>query len=496
MKYSVAAARIEDFEADSVVYPVAQSDRVTDPILKRLDRATAGAVSTLFESGEFTGRSEQVAVLYRPDGFACGRVVLAGLGKREAVTPDTFRRMMGTVSRHRALTRSTRAAVYLGRWTSPDRVQAAAEGELLGGYRLREYKTSDSEDSVAGPDEMVFLVDSSRLRAAVEKAVERGRVYAEGQLLSRRLTAMPANKLTPKAYAAELQKLARRYGFSCRVMDEAQIRKEKMGALLAVAQGSKEPPRFVVLEYKGRGGRRPVVLVGKGVTFDSGGISLKQPLNMHEMKQDMGGSAAVVGAVVSAARLKMPVHVVGLLPLTENLPSGQAYRPGDIITSRKGLTIEIISTDAEGRLILADALDYANTFKPAAVVDIATLTGGALYILGYEGAPVCGTSDKLLARVEKAAAATGERVWALPLWDEFTEAMRSDIADLKNSGGRPAATLTAAAFLKEFIGEYPWVHIDMAYVDVEPKGRPYIPRGATGFGARLLTELLAQWKNL
>jgi leucyl aminopeptidase len=237
-------------------------------------------------------------------------------------------------------------------------------------------------------------------------------------------------------------------------------------------------------------------LVGKGITFDSGGISLKPGLNMGEMKGDMLGSAVVLTTIAALARLKAKINVVSLMPLAENMPSGKATRPGDIITSRSGKTIEIINTDAEGRLILADALDYADNFKPQAVIDIATLTGAALYILGYEGAPFVVTNEKLKDNIKRAADFTGERVWELPLWPEYGNLMKSPVADMKNSGGKPAGTLTAASFLKNFVKDWPWAHIDIAYCDLEPNGRPYIPKGVTGFGTRLLIDLLMNWRKV
>jgi leucyl aminopeptidase len=331
----------------------------------------------------------------------------------------------------------------------------------------------------------------------MEKAVSRGTVIGEGQMLVRKLASTPSNDLTPTLYAEKAKELAKQYGFECRVLDEAAIKREKMGAFLAVTRGSEEPPRFIILTYKGGPeNQKPIVLVGKGITFDSGGISLKPGLNMHEMKQDMAGSAVVVGTVVTAARLGINRNIIGLVPTCENMPSGHATRPGDIVRSRKGKTVEIINTDAEGRLILADALDYAGKFDPQAVIDIATLTGAALYILGYAGAPILGNNESLLDRIREASASTAERVWPLPIWDDQREQMKSEIADLVNSGGRPAGTAAAAAFLENFIGEWPWAHIDIASVDLEPKGKPYIPKGASGFGVRLLTELLSNWKKL
>jgi len=497
MKLTFAKNTLAAAEVDAAVYFIDSFERVADKELKALDTATNGAVTKILETGEFGGKAGQLAVLYRPEGYRAGRVILAGLGQGKKPEADAFRRAMGDLSRFKALTCCRSAAVSFGSLGDPACYQAAMEGYLLGGFKLLEYKTDKDQTDSSSIDEFMFVADNKSSLTRIEKAVRRGEIIAEGQLLARRLTFTPANDLTPVRYADMAQELARKHKFSCRVLDEDAIRKEKMGALLAVTKGSEEPPRFLVLRHNGGPkNQQPIVLVGKGITFDSGGISLKAALNMHEMKQDMAGSAAVLATLVTVARLGVPRNVVGLIPTCENLPSGHATRPGDIIRSRKGKTVEIINTDAEGRLILADALDYANKFDPQAVIDIATLTGAALYILGYAAAPIVGNNSILADRVRDAADRTAERVWELPLWDDFREQMKSPIADLVNSGGKPAATITAAAFLENFIGDWPWLHIDMAYVDLEPKGTSYVPKGATGYGVRLLTELLVNWKKL
>ncbi|MEW5994925.1 MAG: leucyl aminopeptidase, partial [Candidatus Zixiibacteriota bacterium] len=423
------------------------------------------------------------------------RVLLVGLGERKKLDHDAVRRAAGRVSGARGLKSSKSAAFCLVGSDDPCLYHAAIEGYLLGSYKLLEFKSEQKPEDITHLVNITFIVrNRSRLRA-IRAAVERGRIIAEGQLLVRRLAFLPANQLTPRLFAEEARRLAKDHRFGCQVLDEKAIEKEKMGGLLGVARGSTERPRFIILKYNGgRAGARPVVLVGKGVTFDAGGISLKQALNMHEMKGDMSGAAAVLGAVVTAARLKLKLNLVGLIPATENMPSGSATRPGDVLKTRKGLTVEVINTDAEGRLILADALDYANTFKPQAVIDIATLTGASLYILGYAGAPVLGNHAGLLQRVKNASKATAEKVWQLPIWDEHRDLMKSPIADLKNSAGKPAGTIAASAFLENFIGDWPWLHIDIAYMDLEPEGKPYTPKGASGFGLRLLVELLSNWK--
>jgi len=498
MKIDFGYGRPSECSTTALVMFTTGYDKLSDKRLMELDHASNGTLSGLLESGEFTGAVGERAVLTKPAGYQADRVILAGLGDKKAVKPDSYRCAAGWLSRQRTLTCCPSATFHLGAANDPQVYQAVIEGYLLGSYRLLEYKTKVNDADKNRLNELTFAVDHKRLLKRLEKAVERGRIAAESQINVRRLSAIPANDLSPTAFAREATQIAKKYDpVTCRVLDKAAIKSERMGALLAVAQGSEQPPRFVVMEYSGgRSGQKPVVLIGKGVTFDSGGLSLKPSDKMIEMKGDMTGAAVVLSAIQAAAQLKLPLNLVGLMPLAENMPSGSAIRPSDVIKTRKGITVEIISTDAEGRLLLADALDYANEFDPQAVIDIATLTGAALYILGYSGAPILGNHAGLLDRIRVASEATAERVWELPIWDDFRNSIKSDVADIKNSGGKTAGTSTATAFLENFVGDWPWAHIDIAYVDVEPTGRAYTPKGATGFGLRLLVELLSRWKKL
>ncbi|MEW5925029.1 MAG: leucyl aminopeptidase, partial [Candidatus Zixiibacteriota bacterium] len=420
-------------------------------------------------------------------------VILAGLGKAEKIDNDCYRQAAGTISQLHAVKKAKTVAFYFGDHEAGKTAAATFEGFLLGRFTINDYKTGDDKERDVLHTVYFYGTDQKQLKE-LKKDVASAHIIAEGVMLARRLASMPGNSLPPEKFASEAKTLAGRHKIKITVLNEKQIKAEKMGALLAVAQGSAQPPRFIIMEYKGgKASQKPVVIVGKGITFDSGGISLKPVLDMHKMKGDMQGGAVVLGTMVTIARLGLPLNVVGLIPLAENMPSSKALKPGDIVTSRKGKTIEIISTDAEGRLILADALDYANKFKPQAVIDIATLTGGALYVTGYSGAPVMGNDADLMAALKKASDATAERVWEMPIWEDFRDRMKSSIADLKNSGGKPAATMTAGAFLENFIGNWPWAHIDIASVDDELTGKPYIPVGASGVGLRLLVELLEKW---
>jgi leucyl aminopeptidase len=329
------------------------------------------------------------------------------------------------------------------------------------------------------PDETAAMTEGHRVGAAI----------GAGQTFARGIQVLPGNVCTPSYVARAAEELGKSHGMSVTVLDKAAIVREKMGGLLAVAQGSAEEPRFIALEYQGADGA-PVVLVGKGVTFDTGGISIKPAQNMEDMKYDMSGAAAVLGTFEALGRLRPAVHVVGLIPSTENMPSGTAVKPGDVITSHLGKTIEVINTDAEGRLILCDALSYARRYQPACVLDIATLTGAIVVALGHTAAGVMGTDDTLVEEVRSAGERSGERVWPLPLWDEYRELMKSDIADVKNAGGRPAGSISAGWFLREFVEGYPWAHLDIAGTAYTDREDPTRVKGPTGMGVRLFSEFV------
>jgi leucyl aminopeptidase len=375
----------------------------------------------------------------------------------------------------------------LGAVTAMDAGQAIGEGLAQGAWQYSEMKRPPEEKKpsldridVLAPAETDAMTRGHRIGAAI----------GAGQTVARGIQVLPGNVCTPSYVARAAEEIAARHGLGVTVLDKAGIVKEGMGALMAVAQGSVEEPRFIALEYKGAAGA-PVVLVGKGVTFDTGGISIKPAQNMEDMKYDMSGAAAVLGTFEMLGRLKPAVHVVGLIPSTENMPSGTAVKPGDVITSLSGKTIEVINTDAEGRLILCDALTYARRYQPACVLDIATLTGAIVVALGHTATGVMGTDDRLIEEVRGAGERAGERVWPLPLWDEYRDLMKSDIADVKNAGGRPAGSISAGWFLREFVdGGFPWAHLDIAgtaYTDREDATRV---KGPTGVGVRLFSEFI------
>jgi leucyl aminopeptidase len=457
--------------------------------LAALDQQAGGALGRLYGSGDFKGKKDEVAVVY-PAGPA-NRVVLIGLGKTEELTRSILRRAAATAGKRARTLGVPSLALFvapegLTTLTPRDAGQIIAEGLGFGVWSYSDLKQPPEEKK---PElERATLLAASET-AAFDAGHTVGSAIAAGQAFTRGLQVLPGNTCTPTYLGNQAQELAKRHGFEVTVMDLAAIRKERMGGLLAVAQGGVEEPRFIVLEYKGAAGA-PVVLVGKGVTFDTGGISIKPAEKMEDMKYDMSGAAAVLGTFEMLGRLKPKVHVVGLVPSTENMPSGTAIKPGDVIQTHFGKSIEIINTDAEGRLILCDALSYARKFNPACVIDAATLTGAVVVALGPVASGLMGNDDALTEEVRQAGERAGERVWPLPLWDDYRDLIKSEIADVKNSAGRPAGTITAGWFLREFVSGYSWAHVDIAgtaYSDREDATRV---KGPTGNCMRLFAEVV------
>ena len=467
-------------------------------IAHSLDQALDGQLETLLNDGDFRGRTHEVLVHYPAPSQPIRRLILVGLGKREDLTKDTLReasalaakkaRDLGLETLYTALHRVARETVNL-----QDGAEAVAEGAQLGLYRFREFKTQEN-DVRPDPKALILLSESEEDLTDIETGIHTGEVIASATILTRDLVNRPSNTATPTHIAEVATHMAEETGLASWTLSRDDLIHEDMHMLLSVNQGGNEPARMVILEHNADRTDLPtVVLVGKGITFDTGGISLKSSRNMDRMKGDMAGAAAVIGALKAAARLHLPLHVVGITPLTENMPDARATKPGDVVTSRKGLTVEVINTDAEGRLILGDALTYAGTYDPDAVIDIATLTGGRVVALGDHAAAVMG--DEPLIDLSRAAGdACGERVWPLPLFEAYGKQLESQVADVKNVGGRAASSITAGFFLSKFKpDDANWLHIDIAGLALVDRERPYIPKGGTGFGARLLIQMLRDW---
>jgi leucyl aminopeptidase len=443
-------------------------------------------------SGELSGKSYECTLIHRPAGLAARKLLLVGAGKKEKFDEAQLRRLAGTAVRYvRARSIRDLAWVLEGAESSPGAVQAVAEGAIAGDYDADCYRTErEGERRI---DRLELATGGGSRNDAVAAALERGRVIAEAQNFSRDLVNEPSNNMTPTSLALRAQQMAGHFGLDCRVLGPEEIRNLKMGAFWAVAQGSEEPPKLIVLNYAHPDAAHAelIGLVGKGITFDSGGISIKPSESMHEMKTDMAGGAMMLGVMQAIAQLKPVARVVALVPATENMPSGKAYKPGDVITSLSGKTIEILNTDAEGRLVLADALTYARQLGCSVLIDAATLTGAVMIALGNITTGVFGWNKKWVERVLSSAAAVGEKMWQMPVDEDYRDLYKSSIADLANTGGRYGGAITAAMFVGEFAGDTPWVHLDIAGTRWSNEEKPYLAKGPTGAGVRTLVHLLS-----
>ena len=459
----------------------------------RARRRHLGELRRASESGELGPRPYEffMTPLLGGGGWRAHRVAFVGGGRPGEADSERFRKLAtaaGTFARQRRIPRL--AFLLLGGHATPVIAQAVAEGFTLATFSSDQYKTG--ERLGPAPDEMVVAAaNGPAAAAALEQAVERGRILGDSCNLARALSNEPSNVLTPRVFADRAAQIARDAGLQVEVLDEKAIERLGMGLLLGVARGSVEPPRVIVMKHEPpQAPQSPVLgLVGKGITFDTGGISIKPADGMERMKDDMAGGAAVVCAMRAIALLGAPIRVVGVVPMTENMPGGRALKPGDVLTGASGTTVEVINTDAEGRLILGDGLWYAREMGATHLVDVATLTGACMVALGKVASGLFGQPDEWVTAVRSTSQRAGDRCWPLPLYDEYAEQLRSEIADIVNSGGRPAGACTAAMFLREFAGGLPWAHLDIAGTAWSDEAKPYQPKGATGVAVRTLAEL-------
>ena len=460
-------------------------------VFAALDKALGGAIASLYEQKEFSGKRNKVKLLHTLGRLPAARLLLVGLGKRKELDNERLRQAAGSAAQtlRAANLASCATVLHLAGDGAAESVSAVVEGFMLGSYAFDLYRTGPRELAIL--EELTLLVGTKGALKEAEKACAEASVLSSAVRLARDMVTQPGNVATPAYLAEQALSMSASYGIDCTILDRVEIERQGLSALLAVGKGGAEQPRFIIMEYRGaEKGARPVVLVGKGITFDSGGISLKPREGMERMKDDMAGAAAVIATMQAAAALGLQVNLIGLVPAAENMPDGGSYKPGDVITTMAGKTVEINNTDAEGRMILCDAIHYARRYKPSAIIDLATLTGACLVALGTSASGMLGNDDRLKRALKAAGEKTGERLWELPLWEEYGEAMKSDIADLKNAGGAHAGTITAAWFLQQFVGETRWAHLDIAGTAWEEKGKHYLPKGATGVGVRLLVEYL------
>ncbi|MDX1566683.1 MAG: leucyl aminopeptidase [Longimicrobiales bacterium] len=497
MNVRAASEDLLEQETPLLAIPIFREGEELSPFAARVDDALGGALGRARAAGDLSGRDGVTELFHRPEGVGGPERILAvGVGKKEAYDAEAVRKFAGRVVRfaeERRLKTLSVAVEAAGDLEIGDAAGAAAEGVVLAAWRFRELKTGagEEDDSPIQVEEVVIggSGDGPADTTAVDEGVRIGGAQARGENLARTLQQHPGNLMTPTVLAEKAREMSEEMGLEYRVLGPEEMEEEEMGALLAVARGSEEEPRLIIMEHRGgKEGDAPLILVGKGLTFDAGGISIKPSSGMEDMKFDMSGGAAVIGAMRAVAELGIPLNVVGIVPSSENLPSGSAVKPGDVVRTREGKTVEVINTDAEGRLILSDALSYAQGWNPAAMVDCATLTGSCVVALGHRASAVMGNDDDLVEELRAAGDRSGERCWPLPLWKEYRKQLDSETADLKNVGGRPAGSITAGKFLQEFVGEARWAHLDIAGTAYGDDPPPYLRKGAYGVPTRLLVE--------
>ncbi len=494
MQIEYRPGKYTEIACDLLAFPVFEDESLDSPALESLNRTTRGLIQSVLSSREFKPELHKTCRIYKPKGLRARYLLLVGAGKKSLFEPSRLREVSGTATRA-ARSSASRTVGFLCRGTHTAGLasRVAAEGAIYANYESDIYKTREKEEGNLA--RFFVLFDHKVAQNEVGENIRRATIVGDATNLARTLANEPSNILTPSEFASRALAAGAQAGLTVQIVERDEMKKLGMNALLAVSRGSEEPPKLILLRMnsekeKTRTHRPLYAFVGKGVTFDSGGISIKPSEKMEDMKSDMAGGAAVFGAMIALAQLRPRYPVIGLIPAVENLPSGKAAKPGDVVKSYLGKTIEIINTDAEGRLILADALAYARTLGARRIVDIATLTGACIVALGNVNAGMMGTDQKAMDRLRGNCAITGEKLWQLPLDDEYRKAIRSQIADFKNVGDRRAGTITAAKFLQEFVEDTPWVHLDIAGVDLDHDDRPFACKGATGFGVRTLVHLL------
>jgi leucyl aminopeptidase len=497
MEIQTSSGLYAEADVQALAVAVFKDEKADEGLLKELDEATGGLVRSILESEELKGKEGETAYVHLPagGGLKARRLLLVGVGERADYRPAQVSQFAGTAIRT-LRSRNARTVAFVARYEGDEgtrSVSAAAEGCVIALFDLDKYRTIEKEEKQI---ERVVILSDAASDDELRQAAERGRVVGESVNFTRDLANEPGGYLTPTVLAERAQEMSNQFGLEIDVLDQARMEQEGMGALLSVARGSDQPPKMVVLKYTPAGGGEVepghdyLALVGKGITFDTGGISIKPSENMELMKYDMSGGATVLGVMRAVAQLKPPVPVLGIVPAAENMPSGKATRPGDVVRAMSGKTIEVINTDAEGRLILADAISYARKLGATRVVDMATLTGAVSIALGDVNAGIMGTDQELINEVIESGREVGEKFWQLPLDKEYSKQIKSDIADIKNVGGRKAGTITAAAFLKEFADGLSWAHLDIAGTAWGEEAKPFRSKGPTGIAVRTLVNFV------
>ncbi|HZI20762.1 MAG TPA: leucyl aminopeptidase [Pyrinomonadaceae bacterium] len=497
MEIQTSSGLYAEADVQALAVAVFKDEKADEGLLKELDDATGGLVRSILEAEELKGKEGETAYVHLPagGGLKARRLLLVGVGERADYRLAQVSQFAGAAVRT-LRGRNARTIGLVPRFEGDDlasSVSAAAEGSVIALYDPDKYRTAEKEEK---PIDRVVIVAAAVGDEEMRRAAERGRVVGESVNFTRDLANEPGGHLTPTIMAERAQEMSNQFGLEIDVLDQARMEQEGMGALLSVARGSDQPPKMMVLKYTPEGAGEPapgddyLALVGKGITFDTGGISIKPSENMELMKYDMTGGATVLGVMRAVAQLKPPIPVLGLVPATENMPSGKATKPGDVVRAMTGKTIEVINTDAEGRLILADAIAYARKLGATRVIDMATLTGAVSIALGDVNTGIMGTDQELINEVIESGREVGEKFWQLPLDKEYSKQIKSDIADIKNVGGRKAGTITAAAFLKEFADGLSWAHLDIAGTAWGDEAKPFRSKGPTGVAVRTLVNFV------
>lgn len=501
MKVRSELVALSDAKENAVAVFIFQDKKGLAQQIAALGKQVGEKLQAAITLKDFSAKEGELLSLYTEKPIVSPRLFFVGAGDIEKVTLEKLRRASATAAKAAQSMKvgslgiefPSLALLPNAIGTSPaDVSQSIVEGASLSVYKYDKYLTTDDEKKRL--ENLTLFTTEKKIFSEIQSGARLGEIISNAVCHARDLQNAPSNEIYPETLSFDVQQTAHDYGFKATVFDQRKIESLKMGGLLTVGKGSNHPPRFVILEHiPPKGNAKTVVLVGKGVTFDSGGISIKPSANMAEMKMDMSGAAAVVGTFQALAEMKLPVHVVGLIPSVENMPSGTAVKPGDIVRHFNGKTSEVDNTDAEGRLILADALGYASKFKPDVVIDLATLTGACVVALGHLATGMMGNDQATMEVLKAAGEKTHERVWQLPMFDEYEKLIKSDVADVKNTGGRWAGAITAGWFLKKFIGDYKWVHLDIAGTAILEENMDYAPKGGSGVGVRLLVEFLKSW---
>ena len=496
MKITFEKSGFEKIKADAYIFLCYEDKKLFEDELKFIQKQMKTKIVGL-SLEDFKGKAGQTELIYTPKS----RIILSGLGKRSDITLEKVRvAVYNTVKKARSLKIKKIAVEIIHDETYPESFEEIARAEaiscILGNYYFGKYYTTKDKKEGTTIKEAVFFTEKKimdKYAKEIDKGIKTGSIIGNSTNFARDLGNEPSNILFPESYCnliAERAEKSKKY--TAEILTLKEIQELGMGCVIAVSKGSLYEPRFLILRYNGGPeGEQPYVVIGKGVTFDSGGISIKPGAGMARMKMDMCGSAATIGVIEAVSHLGLKLNVIGLIPMVENMPSGNALKPGDVITAYNGMTIEVDNTDAEGRLILADALSYADQFKPKAVIDMATLTGAVVIAIGDVASAIMGNNQELIDKLFKAGMKSNDKVWQLPLWDEYDRKIDSEIADVKNQGtGKQAGTITAGMFLKRFIGKYPWAHIDIAATAMRDSKQDYLPKNATGAGVRLVTQYL------